>query len=139
MVRASKKAVWLCRSSMIVGLCLGSWYWTWNANASQSTQGDADLVVLGGAFFFLPTAIVIMLPAWLLCPAIVKARNAGQRYLRVCGAVLFPLAAVVAAIITQHNDWDELILFVLPFAPLLLTITILVFCLKDGLAETADA
>lgn len=101
-----------------LGLLVGAIYYVVLAFIHQPTfVNDAILLVVFGAIFWLPLSIAVLCPAWVLIPRIVRAPSAEKRWFLTSIAVFMPTLAVIAGVVVQGTDWDELLLFVVPFLP----------------------
>jgi len=106
----------------LFGLFAGGVYYVWLNYGHQSSASDAQMLVVFGAVFWLPVSLVILAPAIFLYRLIAKEPRLNRKCLLSIAAGLLPLAMIVFGVINQGTDWDELLLFIIPFAPTVLAL-----------------
>jgi len=96
--------------------------------AGQSFANDAELVVYAFCVFWFPLIVFLHAPAWILFPSIVKDGSLKGRFLKTLTAGVPLLVPLCLGIAHQWGDWDELLLYLIPFAPSLLVVVWLGVC-----------
>jgi uncharacterized membrane protein YdjX (TVP38/TMEM64 family) len=112
----------VAHGAIALGLVAGAIYYVALMYAHQSNRNDAELLLVFGLLFWLPISLVVLCPAWLLIPRIVNARSKQNRWLLALAAIALPTAVVIAGVIDQGSDWDELLLYVIVFLPTTLAV-----------------
>ena len=109
-----------------IGLLVGGGYYVWLAFDHQSFGPDAQLLVVVGAVVWLPVTLVMLAPAVFLYPVIGREPQLRRKCLLSTAAGVLPLAMIAFGIVSQGTDWDELLLFIIPFAPTVLALIVVV-------------
>lgn len=106
----------------VAGLLAGAAYYIVRAYTSQSSDSDSELLIVAGALLWLPISVGILTPAWLMLPKLAQSSSAAKHRRMTFAAVILPMSAILFGIVVQGSDWDELLLFVIPFLPTVLVV-----------------